>query len=376
MDEELLDGGSVDQGDMADSYFDSYQEVDGEGNISQDDPTVPQQPQQPTQPQGDNNMGVATAVQPQAPQQPQSQGQGFQSRFFQTDDKGNQSFDAQSAHSFLTPGEGLQFKYTRQEPTAPLQPVAPVAPVPPQEEVPEWKKPFVAEQDYQTKQADMMLLAVKKAREALGDNPSQEELRFLNWQEQQVKEHISQELLPQWRYEQQEKQAREGSEARERTEHLASCSQKSDANCSSLSSKIGGDEVFNQFFFGSAGANGMFQPGPATEAMQYAFDITNPDKRGLAGQEYTSAMKEWWGEFTAEPQNLNYLYNAGLNHLRTQMWPQLVDKIGATKEQEMQGQRRSGGLKSNGDNSVRQTSNPNTTGHPDLDEFLGGPVSV
>ncbi len=375
MPDEINERAVVDNEAMTNDYFQEYQEVDDEGNPTASDHTDTNEGSQPpenTQPtSGNDQQPDKSGNEGQQNQMPQ----GFASRFFKQDDEGEQVFDADAAHGFLFDENGPRFAYqaraAQQQPPA-QQPQQNQEQ--PNEEVPEWKRPIVERQKREEHLMNQMLHPIQRARDTLGQNADPQTQQFLSWQEQQAREYVRNELLPQWEYERQQEQAKRQAEERQETERMAEYREKARINQAALAAKMGGEESFNQFFIGQQvqGPDGktQFQKGPASDAVNHLFEMQNPDKASLQGEELRTAMNQWWTKFSANQQNLHLLYELGLANLQRQLWPRLVDKIGAAKEKEIRGQQRAQTPPPSGSNAIPNEGRKPGTGFQELDQYL------
>lgn len=346
----------VDNEGMANDYFSLYEPVNEDGSSRSDDsPTpAPQQPAQGNEPQAAPQGAQPPQNQGSAPAQPQGQPapeQGFYGRFFKQDEQGNQVFDAEAAHGLLFNPNGPNFSYQgqfaqSQQPAQQQQPGQQPAQPNSQEEVPPWKQPLVERQNYEKQQAEQLLYGINQMRQQLGEALNQDPAtaQFLAHQERLVREHIRDELIPKWEYERQAEQRKTEYEQQQQRERLTEYKSKAQANIGAMASQMGGEDAFNQFFFGQTvqGQDGkqQFVKGPATDALYHVFDLQNPDAKGLQGEQLQEKMNNWWHEFSANQNNLAFLYKMGVSELREKYWPKLVDKVGATKEAELRGQQR------------------------------------
>ena len=387
MADEIGTGVAVDNAASVDDYMSQYEAADdtvaqmdnGPIDVSQD----PNQQQQPTQ---GNQVPQQPAPQQQQPQGGQPQPQqgngtqapqtptGFASRFYRQGEDGSQVFDPQTAHGFLFNQNSPRFTYQdrRQAPQQPTgHPAVPAGQNPQQEEVPAWKKPFVERENYQNAQLDLGLFAVNQMRERLGQNLDPTTAEFLAAQEQAIRQHVRETVVPQWEHEQSMSRAEQAAKDQDRQMNQVRYEGMTQTNIGALANKVGLDfGALQEFLFGHTGPDGKHVGGPATDYVYQMFDLMNPDKGNLTGQDYSNAMVSWWNEFASNPSNLTMLYEMGLARFQRDNWSNLVGQVGATKEQSIRQQNRAQMPSASVDPSPRRTGNGMDAAHQSLHTFL------
>lgn len=372
--EEMTQGGQVDNAEMTDDYFSMYEEVDestGESLPPESEESTQQQQQQQQQP-AQGNQGRQQQSQGEQ-QQPPTTPQGFSARFYKAGDDGQQQFDADAFHGFAFNPDGPRFAYQRQQVSQQMpnqqQPVQGNQQEP-QEEVPVWKKPVVERQRYEQELRERMLYPIQRMRENLGQNLDPNTRMFLEQQERLAIEHIRDELVPKWQYEQEENWRKQQHEEIEQRDRARQYEMKANTNIGALANeaKIGTDGL-SEFFFGKT-VDGKHVPGPATDALNYFFDRDNPDAARLTGHQLQEAYQRWWNEFASNRANLNMLYSFGIAKLREQHWPDLVGKVRATQNAQTQQRQRSVVPQGPGGHHVAGQSGEVDAGHADLNTYL------
>ena len=352
----------VDNGGMASDFMSAYSQVVDDDGAPIDDggaaePQQQAQPQQQQPTQGNQQPPVPQMPQQQQQQPVQGQQQpqgnqeitGFASRFLKQDETGNSVFDAEAAHGFLFPQDGSGFAYRGPNFSQAMQQQAQQA-QPQQGEVPQAptdpKEAYRQERQQQIENwKNQMLVPIQAMREQLGQNIDPATKTFLDHQERIAVDKINRELLPDWELENRDKIFEQREQERTKEARMKQLSEKAAFNQSRLAQALGGEEQLGKFFFGETqrGPDGRVvshTKGPGEDAVMHLFQLTNPDKINWTGEKLGNAMNEWWTEVSANEQNLALLYKMGRAQLVEELWPQLVGKIGAAKEAEIRGQRR------------------------------------
>lgn len=312
-----------------DDYFASHSElIDDHGEVISDtkaDPSV-KQAEQAVKPV-EKNVAPAAAVAPDAKADIPD---GFFGSFFNKDEKGAVSFKAEDAMKILYPeSEDARFKYS------PIS-VIPDSQAPqanPADNEPAWKKQLAEERTYRQDLKTNLLTPLQHARKALEQGYTPEQA--LAYAEQQTLTPLE-EMFAERDYENQVKQ-REMLENDNNTKaEMKKLEALSKANEAKYYEKFGGQNAFNQVFFGYTDKAGKQQPGIASDYVWHLFKMSNPEttKEKLTGKQLGEKMESWWTKFTADADNMAFLYETarGRMMLHPTMKENLINKIRATAQ--------------------------------------------
>lgn len=371
MSDELTVDVAVDNEGMSNDYFDNFEMVDDDGNPIEESSSSDQP--KPEKTENVDNSGKQTGSEKPSGQS-DSMPNGFIKRFFDTAEDGNPVLKSDDFHGFLY-GENFKpnpwkpverkFEQVQQQPNQ-NDPLAGVEP---------WRRPFVERENYAKQRADELLFPIQQIRESLGYGIDPQTKQFLDYQERMVREKIDKEMLPKWEYERQQKEQEQRAKDLERENTMKSVKSKSQANQSNLAQKMGGDDAYNEFFFGKLDQNGKHIPGPVTDLINYMFDTANPEKKFSSVEEYQKEYSDWWDQQASDPARLNYLYEVGKALTLYRNFPHVRDKFVTTTEKNLSEKKRAATMPHNSDSKTRapKSNSGSETGFPELDRLLNGP---
>jgi len=255
---------------------------------------------------------------------------GFFGSFFDKDDKGTVNFKAEDAMKILYPEtDDARFKYS---PIGVIPDSQAPAPNPADNE-PAWKKQLAEERTYRQNLKTNLLTPLQHMRTALQQGYTPEQA--LAYAEQQTLTPLD-ELFAERDYENQIKQ-REMVENEGKTKaEMAELKSLSKANEAKYYDKFGGQNAFNQVFFGYKDKAGKQQPGIASDYVWHLFKMSNPEttQAKLTGKQLGEKMESWWTKFTSDADNMAFLYETarGRMMLHPTMKENLISKIRATAQ--------------------------------------------
>lgn len=252
---------------------------------------------------------------------------GFASRFLKKDEKGGSAFDADSALSFIKPGDGkdASFRYElKPRKAAEDQPQAPAEPVNPFKQRIEERKKWRTERESETY---LWKKTYSDAIRAGYDGPS-----ALQAADGKVREHIE-EKQAEWEYEQENKNAEERNKSEIGVKQQAEARSARIANEQRYVQRLGGYEQYNEFLFGKKGADGKMSRGYASDFVSKLFDTMNPEAQQVTQEDMTN----WWDKFASDSGNMQLVFDVAMSRLQQDLFPRLMQKaVDVHKETERQ----------------------------------------
>lgn len=284
---------------------------------------------------------------------------GFFGTFFDKDDKGAVNFKAEDAMKMLFPeSDDARFKYSPIGVIPDSQAPQPSA----TDNEPAWKKQLAEERTYRQNLKTNLLTPLQHVRAAIQQGADIE--RALAYAEQQTLSPLE-DIFAERDYQNQLKQ-REELENQGRTKaEMAELKALSKANEAKYYEKFGGQNAFNQVFFGYTDKAGKQQPGIASDYVWHLFKISNPEttKEKLTGKQLGEKMESWWTKFTSDADNMAFLYEAarGRMMLHPTMKENLINKIRTTAQAQNKANREGTVQRASGLNPVSRTTKSENT---------------
>jgi hypothetical protein len=107
------------------------------------------------------------------------------------------------------------------------------------------------------------------------------------------------------------------------------------------------------------------------EFVNRMFDLQNPDKKGLQGDQLRSAMNDWFVRFSADAGNLEMLAMVTQAAIQRDMMPSIIEHVRGLERGQQQ-QRKDGYQRAQNGQFATPKPQVGTTGFPDLDRYLYG----
>lgn len=304
-------------------------------------------------------------------QQPQGNAQQpaktFDMQFYDVDEKGNQTFNADKALSFMSQNNGFQYEgITSPLSRMPQQPAQQQQTQPIQPEKPAWQIELEEEDRIRTESRSKHTTWRAYLEEAFkngytGDNA-------IAYADQRANEESEKDFKKSW-YEFRAKKSEEADRKAKEQAELTQLEPTSKVNLAKVYNELGGEDQFNTLIYGALSPDGKsLSGGFGIEVLNREFD---KDHRGQKLPTDPVKLREvydkWWIKYSSDINNIRFVVDVAKARLQMAMFPQITNHISSIRDA---GNRQMSQAKQSSPSSINKSQG---TREPDsLDQYLYG----